>query len=89
MDILAISGSLRRASTNTALLAALTALATPPLHVTLFAGLADLPPFNPDQEGALTPAPVRITIFLIGPIGFAPRHAELRTVVLYYVDIAS
>jgi chromate reductase, NAD(P)H dehydrogenase (quinone) len=58
MDILTISGSLRRASTNTALLQALACQATPPLQITLFAGLADLPPFNPDHEGALTPAPV-------------------------------
>ena len=58
MDILAISGSLRCASTNTALLRALADQAAPPLRVALFAGLADLPPFNPDHEGALTPTPV-------------------------------
>lgn len=56
MQILAISGSLRRASTNTALLQALADQAATPMRVTVFVGLADLPPFNPDLEGALTPA---------------------------------
>jgi chromate reductase, NAD(P)H dehydrogenase (quinone) len=58
MDILAISGSLRRASTNTALLQALVTIAKPPLHIVLYTDLAHLPPFNPDHEGALTPTPV-------------------------------
>lgn len=55
MKILAISGSLRRASTNTALLMALAAVAPPPFQITVFEGLAHLPPFNPDHEGPLTP----------------------------------
>lgn len=58
MNILALSGSLRAASTNTSLLRALAALAEPPVQVTLFAGLADLPLFSPDREGDQTPAPV-------------------------------
>jgi len=56
MRILAISGSLRAASTNTALLRGLAAVA--PGQVTVFDGLAGLPAFSPDLEGALTPAPV-------------------------------
>jgi chromate reductase len=50
MRILAISGSLRAASTNTNLLE--TAAAKAPLDVTLslYKGLGDLPPFNPDVD---------------------------------------
>lgn len=57
MRLLTISGSLRTASTNTALLRALVDAATPPLNVMLFQGLADLPLFSPDLEEN-TPAPV-------------------------------
>lgn len=57
MKILAISGSLRAASINSALLRAAIRLAPPHMEVTLFAGLGDLPLFNPDLELAL-PAPV-------------------------------
>ena len=52
MRILAISGSLRRISSNTTLLRAIDALAPPGVEVTLYDGLADLPAFNPDFEGA-------------------------------------
>lgn len=55
MHLLAISGSLRAASTNTALLRALAALA--PQTVTLYENMAALPLFSPDHE-ANTPAPV-------------------------------
>lgn len=51
MRILAISGSLRAASSNTALLHAATALAPESIEVTVYSGLADLPHFNPDLEG--------------------------------------
>ena len=57
MRLLTISGSLRAASTNTALLRALADAAPPPLNVTLFQGLADLPLFSPDLEDD-TPAAV-------------------------------
>ena len=50
MDILAISGSLRSDSSNTALLKALQALAAPRMRVTLYEGLAGLPPFDPGIE---------------------------------------
>ena len=52
MRILAISGSLRRISSNTALLRAIGVLAPEGVEVTLYDGLADLPAFNPDLEGA-------------------------------------
>ena len=48
--ILAITGSLRRESSNTALLKAAAALAPPGTEITLYEGLGDLPHFNPDLE---------------------------------------
>jgi NAD(P)H-dependent FMN reductase len=50
MQILAISGSLRAASTNTVLLNAAAALAPENLKIIVYAGLADLPHFNPDLD---------------------------------------
>ena len=52
MRILAISGSLRRISSNTTLLRAIGVLAPEGVEVTLYDSLADLPAFNPDLEGA-------------------------------------
>jgi NAD(P)H-dependent FMN reductase len=52
MRILALSGSLRRVSSNTTLLRAVRLLAPASLEVALYDGLADLPGFNPDLEGA-------------------------------------
>src|SRR5678815_4802212 len=52
MRILAISGSLRRVSSNTTLLRVVGVLAPAGVEVTLYEGLADLPAFNPDLEGA-------------------------------------
>jgi chromate reductase, NAD(P)H dehydrogenase (quinone) len=48
--ILAISGSLRRASTNTAALEALARLAPEGVKVLVYGDLARLPPFNPDND---------------------------------------
>jgi len=50
MQILAISGSLRRSSLNTALLRAATLLAPSEVHVVLYSDLGELPHFNPDLE---------------------------------------
>lgn len=50
MEILAISGSLRAASHNTALLRAAAALAPAGVEVRLFEGLDRIPPFNEDHE---------------------------------------
>ena len=50
MRILAISGSLRAASSNTALLRAAGALAPEGVEVVLYEGLAGLPHFNPDLD---------------------------------------
>jgi chromate reductase, NAD(P)H dehydrogenase (quinone) len=50
IKILAISGSLRQVSSNTALLKAAIALAPPNIAIKLYSGLNDLPHFNPDLE---------------------------------------
>jgi NAD(P)H-dependent FMN reductase len=55
LNILAISGSLRAASTNSALVAALARNAPPGCRVTVYHGLGRLPIFNPDDEGERTP----------------------------------
>lgn len=73
MRILALSGSLRAASTNTALLRALALAAEPPLVVEVWSGLAGLPAFSPDLEGELTPAPV---------LAFAARVAAAEGLVI-------
>ncbi len=57
MNVLAISGSLRKASLNSALLRAVARIAPPGIKVDLYHGLGDLPLFNPDIESA-PPAPV-------------------------------
>jgi NAD(P)H-dependent FMN reductase len=59
--ILAISGSLRAASSNTALLKAASALAPQGVEVVVYGGLAGLPHFNPDLDdldAGIAPLPV-------------------------------
>jgi chromate reductase, NAD(P)H dehydrogenase (quinone) len=56
IHILAISGSLRQISSNTALLQAAIALAPENVEVKLYGGLNDLPHFNPDLESTEPPA---------------------------------
>ena len=51
MKILALSGSLRAASINSALLRATARLAPPEMSVSVFTYLGELPLFNPDSEG--------------------------------------
>jgi chromate reductase, NAD(P)H dehydrogenase (quinone) len=56
--LLAISGSLRSASSNTTVLHALQAIAPAGVIVGLYNGLGDLPYFNPDLDGETdTPPP--------------------------------
>jgi chromate reductase len=50
MQLLAVSGSLRAISKNTAVLEAARSLAPPRVEITLYGGLGDLPPFNPDHD---------------------------------------
>ncbi len=50
MRVLAISGSLRKGSTNTAALDALARLAPHGMRVLVYQDLAKLPPYNPDDD---------------------------------------
>jgi chromate reductase len=56
--LLAISGSLRRASTNRALLGAVALLAPADMTITIYDGVAALPHFNPDLDVDPLPAMV-------------------------------
>jgi chromate reductase len=58
MRVLAISGSLRAASSNSTLIRSLASLAPPGMEVVVFDGLAGLPHFNPDHDEAEPPPPV-------------------------------
>ena len=59
--ILAISGSLRAASSNRSVVEAARLLAPPGVGVTIYGGLGELPHFNPDVEmGELPPAVVEL-----------------------------
>lgn len=59
MRILAISGSLRASSTNTALVRAIVALAPPHMEIIIYDGLADLPHFSPDLDDDNAPPSVK------------------------------
>jgi NAD(P)H-dependent FMN reductase len=59
MRVLAISGSTRLQSTNSALLAFLSEISPPDINITLYDGLLDLPIFSADLEGEKTPAAVQ------------------------------
>jgi chromate reductase len=58
MRILAVSGSLRRNSYNTSLLRAAADLLDPEDELTLWEGLADLPPY--DEDADVEPAPASV-----------------------------
>ena len=79
-DILTISGSLRAASTNTALLAALTRNAPDGCRLRDYDGLARLPIFNPDDEAERTPAEAQRLIEQVsrsdGVIISSPEYAH-------------
>jgi chromate reductase, NAD(P)H dehydrogenase (quinone) len=80
--LLAISGSLRRASTNTAALEALARLAPEGVKALVYRDLAKLPPFNPDNdvEDQPTPEPVGTLRTLVGAsdalVIAAPEYAH-------------
>lgn len=59
LTILAVSGSLRRGSSNMELLRAAALLAPPGMRIVPFNGLEALPHFNPDLDR--TPPPVAVT----------------------------
>jgi chromate reductase, NAD(P)H dehydrogenase (quinone) len=58
VQVVAISGSLRRGSSNSALVDAAVQLAPQGVEVRIEHGLAALPPFNPDLDGDGTPGTV-------------------------------
>jgi NAD(P)H-dependent FMN reductase len=66
VKIVAISGSLRNGSSNTAVLRAAARLAPAGVQVVLFDGIAGLPFFNPDLDGDELPAPVAAFRAVIG-----------------------
>jgi chromate reductase, NAD(P)H dehydrogenase (quinone) len=82
MRFLAISGSLRRTSINTAALEALARLAPEGVKVLVYRELATLPPFNPDDdiEDRPKPEPVETLRALVGAsdalIIAAPEYAH-------------
>ena len=55
LRILAISGSLRRTSSNTTLIHAAADVAPDGIEVRIYTRLAELPPFNPDDDGDRPP----------------------------------
>jgi len=59
MRVLAISGSLRRGSHNTALLRAAAELLPPPATLEIFDGLKQVPPYDEDDDGERAPAAAR------------------------------
>ncbi|AKZ61986.1 FMN reductase [Herbaspirillum hiltneri N3] len=62
MKILAISGSARSVSTNTALLKAMQGLAPEGMTVKVFDRIGSLPVFSPDLEAENTPAAIQVLI---------------------------
>jgi NAD(P)H-dependent FMN reductase len=79
VDILLISGSTRAASTNTAMLRTVAALAVDGTTTELYTGLAALPAFNPDDDHDPLPGPVatlRTRIHRAGALLFCtPEYA--------------
>jgi chromate reductase, NAD(P)H dehydrogenase (quinone) len=59
MGVLGLSGSLRAASSNTALLQGMVTLGSPKLEFELFSKLSELPHFNPDLDVEPGPPPVQ------------------------------
>lgn len=66
LKIIAVSGSLRAASANTALLRAAVTLAPPGISIELYDAIADLPHFNPDREHAPPACVTRWQSLLLG-----------------------
>lgn len=53
--VLALSGSLRKASSNSALVSAAVRVAPVGIDVSVYCELAEVPPFNPDQDTGTAP----------------------------------
>ncbi|WP_297576378.1 NADPH-dependent FMN reductase [uncultured Deefgea sp.] len=79
LHLIAISGSLRAASCNTALLRAVQSVAPSHIHVTLFAQLAQVPPFNPDIDIETVPLLAQLRDQIIAADGVliaSPEYAH-------------
>ena len=82
MRVLAISGSLRKGSTNTAALEALARMAPEDVRVLVYQGLGKLPPFNPDDDAddKVKPEPVEELRAIVGAsdaiVIAAPEYAH-------------
>jgi chromate reductase len=80
VKLLALSGSLRAASTNTATLEALSVLAPPGVEIPLYRDLGALPLFNPDDDEIAPPPAVAALRALVGSaaglIIAAPEYAH-------------
>ncbi|RVD56613.1 NAD(P)H-dependent oxidoreductase [Mesorhizobium sp. M2D.F.Ca.ET.185.01.1.1] len=80
IEIIAISGSLRAASTNSALISALAANAPDNCRIEIYDGIGRLPIFNPDDEGERTPPEAARLIEMItqadGVIVSCPEYAH-------------
>ncbi|MFD2207348.1 NADPH-dependent FMN reductase [Kiloniella antarctica] len=59
MKILAISGSTRQASTNTAMLRSIASVAPSDVQINVFQGISELPIFSPDLEAIALPRTVQ------------------------------
>jgi NAD(P)H-dependent FMN reductase len=66
MKVLAISGSARSSSTNTAMLRAVAEIGRPAHDVTVFCDLAAIPVFSPDLENERLPDAVSAFVDMIG-----------------------
>jgi len=66
MRILGLSGSLRRDSYNTRLLAGASGLLAPGVELDVFDGLAAIPPYNEDDEHETPPAIAALTAAIAG-----------------------
>lgn len=79
MKILALSGSLRQKSYNTAVLEALSQVAPDDVEVSVFYSISDLPLFNPDLEEGRIPAIERLKDSLRSSAGLviaSPEYAH-------------
>lgn len=86
MKILAISGSIRKDSYNTALLSAIAERAPEDMQVTLFGGVSDIPIFDPALNDEALPGSVKSLLSMIresdGVIFSTPEYAHGITGVL-------
>jgi NAD(P)H-dependent FMN reductase len=79
LRLLALSGSLRKGSRNTAVLKAASLVSPGEVAITLYTGLADLPAYNPDLEGNAPPSVLRLRSMLASADGLllaSPQYAH-------------